>query len=166
LTDESGTLRPATLADLDIVASWIGSARECELWAGWRVRFPIDRAALPETIGFSESNALSLADRQEVVAFGQLVIRGARRVHLARIIVAPDRRRSGYGAALVQGLIARARRDWFERVSLNVDEANRPAIGLYSNLGFRDAQRPVDEPESPRSRYMEYRIVDERPVSR
>ena len=50
------TLRPATLSDLDIVASWIGSARECELWAGWRVRFPIDRTALPETIGFSEAN--------------------------------------------------------------------------------------------------------------
>jgi [ribosomal protein S18]-alanine N-acetyltransferase len=160
LTDEHGTLRPATLSDLEIVASWVGSARECELWAGWRVRFPIDLAALPETIGFSESNAFGLADGQELVAFGQLVVRRGRRVHLARIIVAPGRRRRGYGVSLVERLIARARRDWFERVSLNVDEANQPAIGLYSNLGFRDVQRPVDEPESPRSRYMEYRIVD------
>jgi ribosomal protein S18 acetylase RimI-like enzyme len=166
LVDSRGTLRPATLSDLDIVASWIASARECELWAGWRVRFPLDRTTLPGTIGFSESNAFSLADHDELVAFGQLVTRGASRVHLARIIVAPDRRRSGYGAALVNGLIARARRDWYERVSLNVDQENRPAIALYSNLGFRDAERPADEPESPRSNYMEYSIVDERPTSR
>jgi ribosomal protein S18 acetylase RimI-like enzyme len=121
---------------------------------------------LPETIGFSESNAFTLVDHLELLAFGQLVPRGARRVHLARIIVVPVRRRCGYGASLVQGLIGRARRDWFELVSLNVDEANQSAIGLYSNLGFRDAQRPANEPESPRSRYMEYRIADERPVSR
>ena len=56
--------------------------------------------------------------------------------------------------------MSQARRDWFRRVSLNVDEANLPAISLYASLGFQDVQRPPDEPESPRSRYMEFRIVD------
>jgi ribosomal protein S18 acetylase RimI-like enzyme len=152
-------LRAATLSDLTVIASWIASARECELWAGRRVRFPIDHAGLPEAIGFAETNSFSLQDTDEVVAFGQLVARGASRAHLARVIVAPRHRSHGFGEILVRELTAKARRNWFERISLNVDEANPPAISLYSKLGFRDATRPVNEPESPRSLYMELTLA-------
>jgi ribosomal protein S18 acetylase RimI-like enzyme len=147
--------RPATLADLEIVASWLTSARECELWAGWRVRFPVDREALPSAIEFQAAHALSLIDGEQLVAFGQLVVKDSKRGHFARLIVSPGARGKGCGEALVHALLERARAEGCGPISLNVDRANMPAVSLYLKLGFRDAARPIDEPESPGVRYME-----------
>ena len=148
-------LRSATRLDLEKVASWISTGRDCELWAGWRVSFPIDRECLPVAIEFTETNAFSLIDGDELVAFGQLVKKNSRRGHLARLIVNPLVRGKGHGETLVRALLERARKESFERVSLNVDASNLPAVSLYLKLGFMDATRPADEPESPGTRYME-----------
>ncbi len=151
-------LRAATLSDLTEVASWIATARDCELWAGWRVSFPIDTASLPEAIGFAATNAFALTDGGRLVAFGQLVRKDAGRGHLARLIVSPLFRGKGHGEALVRALVEKARDESFERVSLNVDRANLPAVSLYLKLGFRDVPRPTSEAESRGSRYMENTI--------
>jgi [ribosomal protein S18]-alanine N-acetyltransferase len=149
--------RPATLADLEVVASWITSARDCELWAGWSVRFPIDGEAFPAAIQFNDAHAVSLMDSDELVAFGQLVVKESQRGHLARLIVSPARRGKGFGEALVHALLDRARAEGCRRLSLNVNRSNIPAMKLYARLGFQDAVRPTDEPASPGSRYMERR---------
>lgn len=153
--DYSAVLRSASLLDLELVASWIITARDCELWAGWRVSFPIDPCSLPLAIEFAETNAFSLVHRDELVAFGQLVRKNAGRGHLARLIVNPSVRGRGHGRRLVRALLERARLEPFERASLNVDASNLPAVSLYLKLGFRDATRPPDEPESVGTRYME-----------
>jgi ribosomal protein S18 acetylase RimI-like enzyme len=153
------SLKRSTVSDLAIVASWIRSARECELWAGWRVRYPIELAALTDAIGFATTPSYSLVDGGDLVGFGQLVARGSRRTHLARIIVAPGHRRRGLGEFLVRQLVGLAERDWYERVSLNVDESNASAIALYAKLGFTEVERPPEEPQSSRSRYMEYKFT-------
>jgi ribosomal protein S18 acetylase RimI-like enzyme len=149
-------LRLATLLDLEHVASWVTSARDCELWAGWRVSFPVDVSSLPNVLEFATSKAFSLFNEtNELVAFGQLVPKNAGRGHLARLIVKPPLRGKGYGKAVVRGLIERAREDGFECISLNVDAANAAAVSLYLKVGFVDAVRPVDEPNAPGARYME-----------
>ncbi len=137
------------------MASWIQSKRQCELWAGWRVAFPIDFRSLPAAIGFAEANAFSLTIEEELIAFGQLITKSSKRGHLARLIVNPSWRGKGYGEMLVRALLDEARRASFERVSLNVDVENVTAASLYAKLGFRDWKRPSDEPESSGSRYME-----------
>ena len=137
------------------MVSWIPTARDCELWAGWRVTFPIDRPSLPAAIGFTESNAFSLIDGETLVAFGQLVRKNRRRAHLARLIVKPGLRGKGHGETLVRALLERARLESFGIVSLNVDSANLPAVSLYLKMGFVEATRPPDEPESAGARYME-----------
>ena len=149
-------LHPATVSDLREVASWIATARDCELWAGWRVSFPIDEASLPMTIGFAATTAFALIHGAQLVGFGQLVRKETARGHLARLIVNPLLRGKGHGEALVRALLEKARDESFERVSLNVDSSNVPAVSLYLKLGFRDAPRPQDEPESLGSRYMEH----------
>ena len=78
-------LRDATLSDLHEVASWVDSARECDLWAGWRVSFPIDIARLAQEIEFSNGNSFCLVDQDSVIAFGQ-IIKKAQRAHLAQLI--------------------------------------------------------------------------------
>jgi ribosomal protein S18 acetylase RimI-like enzyme len=151
-------LRAATLLHLEEVASWITTRRDCELWAGWRVLFPIDSGSLPVAIEFADTNAFSLIDADELVAFGQLVRKSSTRGHLARLIVNPSVRGRGYGEMLVSALLERAHWESFECVSLNVDDSNLPAVSLYLKLGFVDATRPADEPESPGTRYMESAI--------
>src|SRR5688572_26747807 len=124
-------LRSATLADLRVVVSWITSARECELWSGPRVRFPIDLDTLPVTTQFTEANAFALAQQDHLVAFGQILAKAGRRGHLARPIVCPASRGQGHGEALVRALVAEACQRAYTLVSLNVNPANAPAIGLY-----------------------------------
>jgi ribosomal protein S18 acetylase RimI-like enzyme len=148
-------LRSATVSDLEQVASWIPTARDCELWAGWRVSFPIDLKALPLAIGFLETNSFSLIDDSELVAFGQLLKKNSSRRHLARLIVNPSVRRRGHGETLVRALLDRARLEDCERISLNVDASNVQAVSLYLKLGFMDATRPTDEPTVAGTRYME-----------
>lgn len=151
-------LQPATVADLMLVASWITSARECALWAGWSIRFPMDLEALPAAMDLRETNSFSLFDNGRLIAFGQLFSKSSGRGHLSRLIVSPASRREGYGEALVRGLLVQARQQGYHRVSLYVDEANAAAIALYTKLGFCDAQRPADDVASPGSRYMEIAI--------
>src|SRR5436190_24402461 len=111
-------LQPATLSDLTTVASWIRSPRDCELWAGWRVQFPIHLDSLPAAIGFDGTNAFSFFLLSRLVAFGQVVTKSAQRKHLARLIVSPLHRRQGHGEALVRGLLSIARENECRRVSL------------------------------------------------
>ena len=131
-------LRHATSTDLKVVRSWITTARDCELWAGWRVRFPIELESLQAAISFTETNTFSLVDGDHLIAFGQLVQKDTNRGHLARLIVAPSFRGKGYGEALVRALLEEARAASYGPVSLNVDRSNLAAIALYSKLGFRD----------------------------
>lgn len=147
-------LRPATAADLAVVASWITSVRECERWAGQRVRFPIDLEQLPATIELSETNAFSLVDGERVVGFGQLLARDGGRGHLARIIVSPSARGRGLGARIVERLLDRARAASYRQLSLYVDRGNLPATTLYARFGFREATSSDDRPRSASSMYM------------
>lgn len=125
------------------------------MWAGPRLTFPLDLTSLPLLIDFEGEHSFSLDEGARLVAFGQLVPKAARRGHVARVIVAPDTRRHGHGRTLLLGLIDMASRRGHRHVSLNVDHANTAAIALYSTLGFSDAHRPYDEPDSHGSRYME-----------
>ena len=147
-------LRAAVRGDLDTVATWVASARECELWAGRRVQFPIRVDALVEAIGFAYTGGFALDEAGTLAAFGQIVEKAGRRAHLARIIVAPGQRGRGTGTALVGGLLECARQRGHRLASLNVDPSNAAAIALYEKLGFADAPRPGDEPDPFGSRYM------------
>jgi [ribosomal protein S18]-alanine N-acetyltransferase len=154
-------LREATLADLRAVATWVSSARECELWAGWRVRYPVEADALAATIDFAHHGGFALvhADEvlgsdQEVIGFGQIVSKARGRAHLARLIVEPQHRGRGIGERLVRLLLIEARASGHKVASLNVDPANAVAIALYVKIGFADAPRPGDEPDPHGSRFM------------
>ena len=144
----------ATLGDLPEVASWVRSAEECERWAGTQVTFPIDLAALPSTLGFTEQNAYAMTLDGAVVAFSQVVAKPKNRQHLAKFIVNPRFRGQGYGRAFLHELLKRTTAD---RISLNVNEGNDIAISLYVAAGFEFAERPPDQLALPRTHYMEWR---------
>ena len=155
------SFREATTADLGLVASWVRSRRECELWAGSRFDFPLDLGALPERLHMDTAQSICLLDGPDLVAFGQLLSKDRVRVHLTRVIVKPAARREGFGRSLVRELLRCAREGRFVRVSLNVNRGNPAAIALYESLGFQRADRPAVDPPSPQSWYMELSLNDD-----
>ncbi len=74
-----------------------------------------------------------------------------RETELISMWVAPFARRKGIGAALIDAVISWAKTQGFERVTLDVREANAGAIGLYAHCGFIDSGR-VEQPGPPERR--------------
>jgi [ribosomal protein S18]-alanine N-acetyltransferase len=140
--------RSAVPDDLAVVAAWVGSQRDCELWAGPRIPFPLQPSALATQIEMADAFNVALDDEQGLAAFGQALPRGPGRAHLARVIVRPSARRHGLGRALVEALLARAEAAGLTLVTLCVFTDNAAAIRLYSRLGFRRAERPPEDPPS------------------
>ena len=148
-------LRESQASDLSNVAAWIESASACRLWCGTRVLYPIDLSSLPEALQYSVSDSWTATSGGVVVAFGQLVPKAKGRLHLARLITAPDRRGTGLGRLMTSHLLEVARARNPSAVSLNVFPENVSALNLYKSLGFAAATRPHEERESS-SVYMEY----------
>ena len=148
-------LRTATISNLLEAATWIGSAEEAALWAGFRVSYPVDLNTLENDLEFAYASSWVLVEADSLVGFGQLVPKPADRRHIARLIVDPARRGSGLGRLLAEFLLEAAREFNCTRISLNVDPLNIAALSLYLDLGFVEAERPSDEPEST-SLYLEH----------
>jgi ribosomal-protein-alanine N-acetyltransferase len=58
---------------------------------------------------------------------------------ITNIAVAPDKRRCGYGRAIVDALIRDAKARDLEQIALEVRASNEAAIALYKSLGFFEA---------------------------
>ena len=138
----AATVRDATLRDLEAVASWVGTADECRLWAGPVVSFPVEPGVLALEIGFADAQNLALADEAGTAGFGQLVWRSGARAHVARVIVRPDARGLGLGRVLVRALLDRARSRGARLATLNVYAENAAARRLYEEAGFSVTDQP------------------------
>ena len=132
------TLRIAEKNDLGTILSWIPDADACRVWAGPDVCYPANATSVWKTIKADNNNTYSLVGIDgSLVGFGQILRRGARVVHLARIIVDPRLRGSGYGRLLCKALMKTAGvRFAVHRFTLHVYAENHAAITLYRSLGF------------------------------
>jgi ribosomal-protein-alanine N-acetyltransferase len=146
--------RNAVPGDLEAVASWIGSQRECALWAGPTVPFPLEPVGLPDQIQMAGATNLAFDDTLGLAAFGQALSKPCGRAHLARVIVRPDLRGQGIGRALVEALLCRAAEAGLTVATLNVHRDNAGAAALYASLGFARAERPSGESPSHDTWYM------------
>jgi len=131
--------RPATREDLKTVITWIGDEAACRTWAGPVVRFPLNSKDLAHDIEFESANSHSLVEDEGLIAFGQLIRKSQKRLHMARFIVAPGKRASGVGRQWSRELIALAWKKGCEILSLNVYRDNIAAQRLYTSTGFKEA---------------------------
>ncbi|MBW2439419.1 MAG: GNAT family N-acetyltransferase [Deltaproteobacteria bacterium] len=139
-------LRPAADEDLKTVISWIKDQEACKLWAGPVVRFPLALQRLKQDIAYSNENTFAMQDAAgKLLGLGQFLDKANNRIHLARIIVAPNRRGKGWGGLLCRLLVDEGLK-LFGDVSftLNVYSDNANAVKLYQKLGFKAAAAPSD----------------------
>ena len=97
-------------------------------------------------IEYEEDNTYCCDQEGCLMGFGQLIRKSELRLHMARVIIAPDDRYKGNGNHLVGALIDLARKKGCRIITLNVYRRNTPALKLYSALGFREvAEKSTDE---------------------
>jgi len=92
--------------------------------------------------GLSEARSITPRSRFRVAAVGDTLAGyaltgfGQRQGYLQRLAVAPSWQRKGVGAAMVCDSLSWLARRRAERVMVNTQLANEPALGLYQSLGF------------------------------
>lgn len=130
--------RNAQITDFNTIIPWIQTDGECEMWAGPFVRFPLVAETLLEEIQFSRDSAYCLIKGGAILAFGQLLTKSNGFLHLARIIVSPSHRGSGYGKIWCNRLLQIGHQMGYKGFSLNVHRQNAIALNLYTTLGFKE----------------------------
>lgn len=136
-------LRHAEMADLSTVLKWVPDEKACLMWAGPQVRYPTNMESAWKDMETTEENTFCLVtNKGDVVGLGQGLSRDTNVVHLARIIVDPDKRGRGYGRELCLRLMEVSEKQRpVRRFTLNVYETNKTTISLYRSLGFTEHQQ-------------------------
>jgi len=138
-------LAESTLADIEILKKWFKTAAEVSSWGGPHMHFPFEQAQFLKDILFNSMMSYSLFQNDEMVAFGQCYDRQGR-CHLGRLVVAPEHRRYGFGAILIEQLVAIGCQTLqLDSASLFVLKNNIPAKNLYIKLGFVEQTYPVND---------------------
>lgn len=137
--------RPAIRTDLKTVMAWIPDAENCLIWAGPKVRFPLELEQLYQAIEFEKVLTYSLDGEKELLALGQVRMFENKRGHLSRIIVNPSSRGIGVGRIFCKELINEAKKLNCQTISLNVIKDNLIAICLYKKLGFTIPSKHPDD---------------------
>ena len=143
------TLRKASSSDIEALLQWFPTFDDVNVWGGPSFRYPFTRDSFFADLYWGEMASFCLFDpANDFVAFGQVYDRDER-IHLARLVVAPEMRGQGSGKRLVE-MLMEAGREVYPRdeVSLFVFRANTPAYECYKSLGFEIQPYPDDMPHA------------------
>jgi RimJ/RimL family protein N-acetyltransferase len=140
-------LAPFGAKHFDPLIAWSPDASTLLQWAGTGLRYPLTPEQLAKLVTEAEAPgstarlyaALSRRDRA-LVGHGELgwLDRHNGSAKLMRIVLAPEARGRGLGAALVRELVRVGFEDLgLNRLDLHVFPFNRQAIACYERVGFR-----------------------------
>ncbi|MFJ7965514.1 GNAT family N-acetyltransferase [Streptomyces sp. NPDC096324] len=133
-------LRPFTLADAGVIVSWISGPAELVTWAGPGFTWPLNEPQLATYVtDLRRRSWMGVGAGGRLVGHASLRLdEGGETARLGRVLVAPDARGQGYGAALLTRVLTFGFAQLgLERVELGVFSHNSNAVRLYERLGFR-----------------------------
>jgi ribosomal-protein-alanine N-acetyltransferase len=119
--------RPMAVADLDAVLALEAAAYS----------HPWSRGNFIDSLAAGYSAELRLDGDGSLLGYF-VALPGFEEMHLLNLTVAPARQRRGQGRALLNRLIAQARRRGDQVLWLEVRPSNGPARGLYRAVGFAE----------------------------
>ena len=155
LTDQDWTLGPSAERDIDALMKWFPDQESVRIWGGPIFRFPFNRHSFAEDVHWGRMTSYSLRDADDALAaFGQVYPR-YERIHFARLISNPEKRRQGIGKRLLMMLMQVTPADYaFTEYSLFVFRDNTPALNCYRSLGFEIVDYPDDAPMADDAYYL------------
>jgi ribosomal protein S18 acetylase RimI-like enzyme len=126
--------------DLELIR-WVPDPATLGMFAGQTLTWPLDPSQLEAVRDDARvlawtAWAVTPGAPEVAVGHAELVRTDPQRIVLARVIVAPDHRRRGFGRQLVAAVLAEASRRGHPRVALNVLRDNVAAMRLYRSVGF------------------------------
>lgn len=129
----------AGAADAATVARLMAEFRD-HLWKSEPAEAEI-RASVERILTDPQSEFLIASDDERPAGVCQLRYRwsvwtSSEDCWLEDLFVVPDARRAGLGRALVDAALSSARARGCVRIELDVDQDNKPAMGLYQRCGF------------------------------
>ncbi|MDK1476829.1 GNAT family protein [Streptomyces sp. 549] len=133
-------LRAFTLADAGVIVSWISGPAELLTWAGPGFTWPLDDPQLAAyVVEPGRRTWTGIGPDGRLVGHASLRLAAdGRSARLGRVLIAPEARGQGYGAALLTQVLKFAfAQPGLERVELGVFTHNSNAVRLYEGLGFR-----------------------------
>jgi RimJ/RimL family protein N-acetyltransferase len=139
-------LIPFTEADIDPLLGWIRSPEELLLWTASSFGYPLTREHIRQHLQDCAARGDRLAfkavgsESGEAIGYVELGALDARNrsARIGRVLLNPDARGHGLGAAMMRAALAYA----FDvlqvhRAELGVFDVNPRAIALYERVGFR-----------------------------
>lgn len=126
-------IRPAVPDDVAAVASLEERCLGRDAWSQGLVREGIT-GELPTV-------AYLVAEHEDEVVGHAVVSTAGDIAELQRIAVDEGQRRSGIATALLEAVVARARRSEADRLLLEVRKGNRGALAFYARAGFTEIHR-------------------------
>ncbi|MDS1268908.1 GNAT family protein [Lipingzhangella sp. LS1_29] len=135
------TMRPFDRAEIPLLHAALTTHADLVLWSGTQLHWPLTQDQLRSYVDNANVDHMILsavADHDTVVGHASVRVTPAHRsARIGRVLVYPDHRGRGYGAALMTAVldIIFGQRG-LHRASLGVFQHNARALGLYERLGF------------------------------
>lgn len=129
-------------ADGRVLMGWINSPAELLTWAGPSFQWPLDAEQFAEyAAGAERAGRRNWTARErstgEIVGHVSLRLDAELSGRVGRVLVSPEARGRGHGAAMLEKVLAVAFGELgLERVELGVFAHNANAVRLYERLGF------------------------------
>ena len=140
------SLRPRTGDDCPLIVSWVPDAQALYLFAGPRLRWPLNVDQLTEGEQAPGHTAwVAINTSSEPVGQFELTTHEGH-AHLGRVLLDPAVRGRGLAHELVRLAVAKAHALGATSIDLNVATGNEPAVRTYKRAGFVETeQRPADD---------------------
>ena len=153
-------IRAATSDDIPRLIEVERASSGAAHWSEQHYRAAIDaESGGPERLVLVAEISSPAQGSENVLAGFSVARRLSPEWELENIVVAPDVRRQGIAAQLLEALLLRARETNSESVFLEVRESNAPARALYENAGFRMTGRRQGYYSTPAEDAILYRLA-------
>lgn len=147
-------LRLFRKCDFELMRSWAPTPEDVFLFSGSEKNWPLSDRLLESWASSISRRAWTCVIEAESAAIGhiEVVTVGPGHGQLARVLLAPERRGSGLGRAMVSAAIDDAVRSGMRTLDLNVIDGNQAALATYRGLGFTSLGPNPDHPGMTRMR--------------
>lgn len=131
------SLQPFSLAQSELLISWLPSEQFALTWGGPRYSWPVTHAQIADYFSQVAVNAFWFCVNDKPIGYIELAEKPNDEISLCRIIIEQNSRGQGLGKKLIEQAINKAREEYGAKsIELAVYDHNTSALNCYLGFGF------------------------------